>query len=137
MTKKDVWFYSRNLKPVGPHTEAEIRLKIHRGEIARYDLLVYESEGKWRAAGEWKNFEDSLFPALQKIQTDEETTAESEWVLLAGNTQEGPFTSAQLLNLVRQNKVQASQLIWKSGLSGWCQIGERPEFRELISSERL
>ena len=137
MTNKDVWFYSRNLKPVGPHTEAEIRLKIHRGEIARYDLLVYESEGKWRAAGEWKNFEDSLFPALQKIQPEDQTSTDSEWVLLVGNTQEGPYTSDQLLNLVRQNRVQASQLIWKAGLSGWCQIGERPEFRELISSERL
>ena len=137
MTNKDVWFYSRNLKPMGPHTEAEIRLKIHRGEIARYDLVLYESEGKWRAAGEWKNFEESLFPAFQKVQQEDGAPVESEWVLLVGNKQEGPFSSAQILSMVRHNQAQASQLIWKSGLSGWCQIGERPEFRELISSEQL
>jgi hypothetical protein len=137
MTNKDVWFFSRNLKPMGPHTEAEIRLKIHRGEIARYDLVLQECEGKWRAAGEWRNFEESLFPAMQKVQPDDQTVIDSEWVLLAGQTQEGPYSSAQILGMVRRGQAQASQLIWKSGLSGWCQIGERPEFRELISSERL
>ncbi|MFS4460017.1 GYF domain-containing protein [Bdellovibrio sp. HCB2-146] len=132
------WYYSQNLKPQGPVSEEEIRLKIHRGEIGLYDLLSLVEEGTWKPASEWRYFEASLFPSQQKVANPEMgEDLDASWVLLLNSKQEGPFSSQQILQMVRSQQITASQLIWKSGLSGWCQIGDRPEFRSLINSEHL
>ena len=43
--------------------------------------------------------------------------------------QEGPFCLKDLLLQIEQGHVQLNQYVWKSGLSGWVRMSDRPEFR--------
>lgn len=137
------WYCHLNLKPQGPFSEEEIRRKIHHGEIGPQDLICDES-GLWRAASEWGVFPLQLFPAAQSysaaVQVDE---ALREWVLLgvsglqSGGLQEGPFSVLELKKLLQAGELSPYRYVWKSGLSGWCQLKDRPEFIDVITSESL
>lgn len=144
--KKPHWYFHRNLKPQGPFSEEEMRTKILRGEVGPLDLICNE-KGVWRPASEWGHFELQLFPASQGFTAGSDLAEDlSVWVLLVpGNKesadgkhlQEGPFTVAELTHLLEAGIVTPYQYIWKNGLSGWCQIKDRPEFQLIITSELL
>lgn len=133
---KDVsWYYHRNLKPQGPLSVTEMRARIYRGEVGPQELISNDLEGQWKPACEWPDFEPSLFPAGQAFVVGQDVlVVEKEWVLLvpAGDgksfLQEGPFSVQDLGEMMQKKMVSAHQYVWKSGLSGWCRIKDRPEF---------
>lgn len=133
---KDVsWYYHHNLKPQGPLAAAEMRARIYRGEVGPHELISNDREGQWKPACEWADFEASLFPAGQALVLGQEVSyTEKEWVLLVpvgdGKSflQEGPFSVQDLSAMMAKKMVASHQYIWKSGLSGWCRIQDRPEF---------
>lgn len=121
----------------------EMRGKIHRGEIGPQDLICGDDD-KWMPAIEWGVFEFQLFPATQGVvQGAEFDLYTREWVLLKGQgeggkaLQEGPFAIEELREGLIAGTVSPYQYVWKTGLSGWCQLKDRPEFAPVISSERL
>lgn len=118
------WYVNRDLRPQGPHTLQEIRNKILRGEVAPGDLLLHEEVGVWQMAIEYREFEQSLFPALQAV--DSQGLAQ-EWVVLR-EVPEGPYSLEQIKDMLVGQTLSVGQYIWKSGLSGWVQIKDRPEF---------
>ncbi|WII71124.1 DUF4339 domain-containing protein [Bdellovibrio sp. 22V] len=133
--KKISWYYNENLKPQGPLTLEEMRARIHSGKIGLFDLISSDATGEWKAACEWPEFERSLFPAIQGfIPGAEILEDEKEWVLLVpsenGKTslQEGPFSIRELKASLAAGTVSGNQYIWKTGLSGWCRLLDRPEF---------
>lgn len=141
--KNTVWYCHKNLKPLGPFSEVEVREKIHRGEVGPQDLICDET-GSWKPASEWGIFEFQLFPAVQGlIQGADFDEGISEWVLLVEQGegqkpfQEGPFSIRELKGLVEAGQVSVYQYVWKSGLSGWCQMKDRAEFSSLLTSKRL
>ena len=133
--KKDSWFYNKNLKPQGPLSLEEMRLRIYKGEVGPHDLICHEQTGEWKPAREWGVFEQTLFPAAQQFIPGVEVAAdEKEWVLLVpsedGKTlvQEGPYSVRDIRVSMNEHRVSPQSYVWKSGLSGWCRIQDRPEF---------
>ncbi len=45
-----------------------------------------------------------------------------------GVLQEGPFSIQELRASLQAKTISPEQYIWKTGLSGWCRIIDRPEF---------
>lgn len=137
---KNKWYCHVNLKPLGPFSLEEVRAKIHQGEVGPQDLICDESNS-WRPAMEWALFEFQLFPAGQGLTPDSAMVENvREWVLLvnSGNgmkpLQEGPYSLGELRESLRLGRISPQQYIWKTGLSGWCQVKDRPEFA--VSSMR-
>lgn len=135
MKKTSSWYYNRNLKPQGPVTLEEMRLLIHRGDVSLHDLISNDEEGTWKPAWEWGVFERTLFPATQGcVPGVGFLEDEKEWVLLVpavdgkGAVQEGPFSVRELREGLQKKSISHQQYIWKTGLSGWCRIADRPEF---------
>ncbi|MEK2645597.1 DUF4339 domain-containing protein [Bdellovibrio sp. BCCA] len=135
------WYYNLNLKPQGPLSFEEMRARIHRGEVGPHDLISNDADGSWRPACEWGVFEVTLFPATQAFMQGQDVVEdEKEWVLLVpaadgkGVVQEGPFSVREIREALRNHSVNGQQYIWKSGLSGWCRIQDRPEFAALVES---
>ncbi len=136
--KTSLWYYNRDLKPQGPLSTEEIRLKIYRGEISPQDLVFSVGEDLWKAAERWKCFEDTLFPSRQNVKSNSAHLPErAEWVLLIDSKQEGPFSSLQVQNLFNEGLLLPEQLIWKAGLSGWSKLQDRAEFQTVFNSEHL
>ncbi|KHD87329.1 MAG: hypothetical protein OM95_15030 [Bdellovibrio sp. ArHS] len=137
--KNNSWYYNKNLKPQGPVSLQEMRALIHRGEVGPYDLVCCARDSVWKATCEFAEFERSLFPAVQVFVPGEEVAQdEREWVLLSPSEtgksliQEGPFSVRELRDMLINKKIVGEQYIWKSGLSGWCRLQDRPEFSELV-----
>ncbi|WP_347356262.1 GYF domain-containing protein [Bdellovibrio sp.] len=133
--KKDSWYYNKNLKPQGPLSLEEMRLRIYKGEVGPQDLVCHEQSGEWRPAYEWSVFEMTLFPATQKfIPGADVATDEKEWVLLVSSedgktlVQEGPYSVRDIKTSVSEQRISLQNYVWKTGLSGWCKIQDRPEF---------
>jgi hypothetical protein len=144
--QNSTWYVHQNLKPQGPFTQEEVRAKIFRGEVGPCDLICHDDI--WRPASEWGVFEQQLFPAAQGVVFSEESRENvQEWVLLASlcdsstgvesSRQEGPFSVIELVQWMNQGRVSPYQFVWKNGLSGWCLIKDRPEFRSAMTSEML
>lgn len=135
------WYCHKNLKPQGPLELQEIRQRIGRGEIGPEDLVFNDEEKVWKAAREWKNFEPGLFPATQGIDpTMSAPVDEAEWVLLVPTgdgrvLQEGPMSVKEIFGHLLHKRISIHQYVWKAGLSGWCQIKDRPEFKELFQAK--
>jgi hypothetical protein len=127
------WYYNRDLKPLGPLSLQEMRQKIFKGEVSPQDLIFNEELGEWKPALEWKVFEASLFPALQGQNAAPAGLVEAEWILLR-EVQEGPYRTDELQEMLRQKKINGGHYIWKTGLSGWVQIKDRPEFAALAEA---
>lgn len=134
---KRVWYTHLDLKPQGPFTLEEMRLKIHRGEVAPTDLIsnIEYEEGQWLMAQQWAVFEAPLFPAVQNFIPGMDLDRElKEWVLLAENSesgqllQEGPLSINDILEEIRKGKDLSRVRAWKPGLSGWARLQDRPEF---------
>ncbi|WP_413561471.1 GYF domain-containing protein [Bdellovibrio sp. HCB209] len=141
---KKTWFRSIQRRPMGPFSLEEMRAFVHRGEIGFQDLVLDESKGDvWKPAAEWGVFELTLFPAGQSfipgMPINEETP---EWVILveqknASPLQEGPYSVAEIKAGLTAGLISPYQHTWKTGLSGWCLIKDRPEFYACITSEQL
>ena len=128
------WYFHRDLKPQGPLSLAEMRAKILKGEVGPSDLVMNEEIGEWKPALEWKIFEASLFPALQGQNTVPAGNVPAEWILLR-EVQEGPFSTEDLRQMIQKKQITGQHYIWKTGLSGWVQVKDRPEFRSEASLE--
>ncbi len=128
------WYISQNLKPLGPFTLQEMRLKVHKGEVGPTDLVLNEEQGDWVAASQWGCFEAALYPSKQGHIDGIAPSQEKEWIVLMPHPetkslqQEGPFSVQEVLSSLKAGRVQPSQYVWKSGLSGWCRLQDRPEF---------
>lgn len=132
------WFYNDNLKPQGPVSLEQIRLKIERGEIGPFDLLLSDDE-QWRPASDYKEFSQNLFPAWQEWNRAQGDILplEKVWVLLAFENeaskpiQRGPLSSFDILEELKLKNLDVEKAwVWKNGLSGWAKLVDRPEFRE-------
>ncbi|HEX7675800.1 MAG TPA: DUF4339 domain-containing protein [Bdellovibrio sp.] len=141
--KAQQWYCNLNLKPQGPFSMEEMRGKVYRGEIGPQDLIC-DNTSSWKPASEWGVFEFQLFPAVQGLIPGGDINEEvSEWVLLVEQKdgskplQEGPYTVKELKSLLQNGRVSPYQYIWKSGLSGWCQLKDRSEFAAAITSKSL
>ncbi len=142
MSKKpqcERWYCSKNLKPMGPFTNDEMRSLIYRGEVGPHDLISLERDGSWRPAAEWGTFEMTLFPATQGyIPGGDILPEEKQWVLLvpsqrgSGFLQEGPFSHVEIMGRLKSQSLSGNVYVWKAGLSGWSRLQDRPEFANLF-----
>lgn len=134
-----MWYCHENLKPLGPLSLEDIKLKVQKGEVGPYDLLQKEN-GDWKEASSYSEFSSFLFPAWQEWDraAGDPDPQEKKWVLLVRldskeTVQEGPLSTLEVLELLKTKSAKyLSAWIWKNGLSGWAKIGDRPEFREII-----
>lgn len=124
------WYFHRELKPLGPFSLEEIRLKISHGEIGPEDLVFNQEADQWKSAREWRVFESDLFPANQLQKGEEPLPA--EWVVLT-SVQEGPYSEAEIAFKLQSGELSEFHHAWKPGLSGWVQIKDRSEWSNLKS----
>lgn len=136
--KNYTWYYNKDLKPQGPISTPAMRELIVKGEVGPRDLVCCHEDGRWLMAQDWAVFEPTLYPASQEFIPGLEVDASlKEWVMLVQDEekkylQEGPFSRDEVLAGLKQNRIHSEQFIWKSGLSGWSRIADRPEFEEAL-----
>ncbi|HRO66850.1 MAG TPA: GYF domain-containing protein [Pseudobdellovibrionaceae bacterium] len=129
------WFARRELTPVGPFTEEDVRRRMLAGEISPEDLLWKDGENAWRAAIEWPEFKRLHVPAYQLISGVQPW--DDVWIVLrkapGGFRTLGPWSKETILEKIRLGEVRDVDHVWMKGMSGWARISSRPDF--FISSD--
>ncbi len=127
------WYFNKNLKPQGPFSFEEMKRKITRGEVGPQEFVCKDGQEQWLPASQWKEFPQEFFPALQKDLFRNMSRTEKEWTLLsmpAGSSapvQQGPYSLNEIRSLLANGEITLEDHIWRTGLSGWVRIADRPE----------
>jgi hypothetical protein len=128
------WYFNRELKPQGPFSLAEMKKKISRGDVGPDEWVCSDEDANWRPAREWSEFPEGLFPALQSNLFRTVDPTQREWTLLvkrpeeAVPAQKGPYSLEEIRGLLATGMASEEDYIWRTGLSGWIRIKDRPEY---------
>lgn len=128
-----MWYFNRNLKPQGPFTFEQLKRKIVRGEVGPQEFVCKDGFKDWLPACEWAEFPRDFFPAFQKNLFRNINLDEKEWTLLVKRPKstdpvhEGPFSLNEIRGMIARGQATVEDHVWRTGLSGWVQIKDRPE----------
>ncbi len=131
------WFARRDLSPVGPYSEDDVRRRMLVGEISPEDLLWKDGENVWRAAIEWSEFKRLHVPAYQFVAGIQ--SSDEAWIVLkktgTGFRTLGPWSQKMILQKIQEGEVSQTDHVWMKGMSGWARIASRPDFFTSSASE--
>lgn len=133
------WFVRKELVPIGPFEEADIRRRMLAGEISPEDLLWKDGENLWRAAIEWVEFKSLHVPAFQLVSVVR--PIDEVWIVLRrgpnGFRTLGPWSRDTILSKIADGDVLETDHVWMKGMSGWARISSRPDFYSLEKEQVL
>ncbi len=132
------WYLSQNGQATGPFDQQTILEKIKKKEIGHLDLVFKVGTTDWLPLSRVSEFAQA-FGLKEDASQDKQTP---DWVLLKKVKTEkssefkqiGPFTVAQVIELIDQGEVRFSDFAWKKGYPTWAKISEVKEFEKPLPS---
>ncbi len=121
-----MWYIQKKGRTEGPIPEETLINAIRKGEMGPYDLVFREGEARWQSLSDF-----SIFAENFKQQTPAPSSADSnseQWVVLVRNKnkkdrrQKGPYTTAQMRDLIRSGDLKMSDYVWKEGMKEWYRL---------------
>lgn len=108
-------------RQVGPLTTVEIEQRIKAGTLTASSLV-------WRdGLAAWSKAED--VPELSSKFQQQQVS----YYVEENGQQAGPLTSSQIGERINAGRLDAANLVWREGLSGWVQAKDLPELQELFN----
>lgn len=140
------WYLNQKGKATGPFKFADLKAMAAQGKLKGHDLVFREGSAEWKRAYDWPELISDVFAEedrsslsrLIRLPEEEKTSAKSDqWVLLVREDgekevrfrQKGPYSTDEIKKLVLEDKIKASDHIWKKGAPKWVPLYEIPEFQ--------
>jgi hypothetical protein len=118
-----LWYLQKKGKTEGPIPDATLVRAIEKGDIGPLDLLFKEGEDRWRAAAEYREFQD-----LFQLAHDASQSHEDEWIILSkvketkSFKQKGPFKTSEVKRKLKTGEVLWSDYAWREGMKEWYRV---------------
>ena len=118
-----MWYLQKKGKTEGPIPDATLVRAIEKGDIGPLDLLFKEGENRWRAAAEYRDFQD-----LFQLAHDASQSHEDEWIILSkvketkSFKQKGPFKTSEVKRKLKTGEVLWSDYAWREGMKEWYRV---------------
>ncbi len=117
----------------GPYSADQLRSMLVNGRLRALDLVFRDGDLEWKPLA---SFPELRAPERPKIEAQPEMSPEVlpavAWVILrpAGGSysQEGPFSTATVIDGLASGQFVYSQFAWRPGLDQWTRLGNLPEF---------
>ncbi|HRK08813.1 MAG TPA: DUF4339 domain-containing protein [Pseudobdellovibrionaceae bacterium] len=117
----------------GPYSAEQLRSMLINGRLRALDLVFRDGDLEWKPLA---SFAELRTPERPKIEAQPEMSPEITpsiaWVVLrpAGGSysQEGPFSTATVIDGLASGQFVYSQFAWRPGLDQWTRLGNLPEF---------
>lgn len=117
----------------GPYSAEQLRSMLINGRLRALDLVFRDGDLEWKPLA---SFSELRTPERPKIEAQPEMSPEITpniaWVVLrpAGGSysQEGPFSTATVIDGLASGQFVYSQFAWRPGLDQWTRLGNLPEF---------
>lgn len=145
---KNSYFLSKNEKQIGPFTEEQILEKIKTKEVSWMDYIFDESKKDWILLMEHKKFNTYFTESiLKKAKTDpvkdasekkdqsqaKDSTEAKAWYVLKDNNNYGPFSLAEIIQMLQAKILFEFDYVWQTKFDGWKRVAEVADF----SSENI
>ncbi len=136
------WYVAVGPDPVGPFDVAEIRTKLEQKDIVETDFVSTSTKGPWKRLADQSDLLSALQEKSEDPKLDVKKSAKKgdfpEWFLFYNQAQHGPFSKAELGDMLSQGKLNDRVHAWKDGMDGWVRIQDIPNFsKEITKSESI
>ena len=136
------WYVQRDGKASGPFSIDDLKNQVKQGLLLGHDLVYSEGTEGWKRAFDFPQLAAEIFSEervsftrLFTLPRAEEGTAE-DWIVLIrfeeGRgwrfSQEGPYSTERVRELLKDKKAKPSDHVWKKGFEKWVPIYLRDEF---------
>lgn len=125
---------THNGEQQGPFNQSEIIELLNQEQLSWKDHLYDESLGSWLYIMEHplfttqfnSSFADSLKIKQQNQQIED--VKKRQWFVLKENTNYGPFSKLELLQMLQGKTLFEYDFIWKEDMSSWKKVSDLSEF---------
>lgn len=139
------WFFSKDGKAHGPISSEELVEKFKDGSLVGTSHLFKEGEAQWKRAAEYSELQSNLHPKSEAPPSS--PVLHGEWVALAKSLedtqvgkprfiQKGPYSKAQILELIQTGELHWTDHVWTSGFTAWARISSLKDFNVGLSFEK-
>ncbi|MCB0357199.1 MAG: DUF4339 domain-containing protein, partial [Bdellovibrionales bacterium] len=113
------WYHAHKGQTKGPYTQEQVEQMLSEQKIGVMDLIFRVGSNEWKPICEWSEFKDSKIVSQCNYDTD-------QWILFLNREHEkkqlGPFSTIQVLKMLKEKELLYSDYIWKEGMSEWYPI---------------
>lgn len=121
-------------KQQGPFTIQEIEVKLTSQKINWHDYIYDDKAEDWVLLMEYapftqlfnKSFQTPL--AVVKDKPDVDPAKKRQWFVLKQNTNYGPFSKLDLIQMLQSKTLHEYDFIWHENMTAWKRLAEVQEF---------
>ncbi|MCB0348020.1 MAG: DUF4339 domain-containing protein [Bdellovibrionales bacterium] len=123
-----LWYVCKENQLLGPWQEDQVLSSLTSKNISATDWIRRAEQIEWTLAAESENFKEHFLNSESEKLPFEENWHE-KWVLLQFNattnsyTQNGPFSTVELLSKIYQGTADYADYVWQQGMSEWKRVG--------------
>ncbi len=128
-----LWYVCKENQLLGPWQEEEVLSSFESKRIQSTDWVRRAEQVEWKLAAESEDFKDHFINSTTDKLPFEENWHD-KWVLLQFNpqtnsyTQNGPYSTVELLSKIYQGSADYSDYVWQQGMSEWKRVGSVDAF---------
>jgi hypothetical protein len=132
-------FYVTHLgSQLGPYDKNQISDLLKAKKLNWNDYLFDEKSSNWIHVMEHADFtdvfntsfSDPLFQPQAKINVNIDELKKRQWFVLKENTNYGPFSKAELIQMLQGKTLFEFDFIWKQGIDSWKKLSDVEDFSE-------
>jgi GYF domain 2/PilZ domain len=120
----------------GPWTLDEVSLKLSQKNIDWNDYIYDDKTEDWVLLLEFpaltalfnKSFKNPIKDAKTPVATDD-PLRDRAWYILKQNNNYGPFSKAEMIQMLQSKTLFEFDFIWKQGLASWKRLSEVGDFQ--------
>lgn len=120
----------------GPYSPEQITNMLKENKLNWNDYLFDEQAYDWMHIMEHRlftqefnqNFKDSLNMVAPNADSSVDQLKKRQWFVLKDNANYGPFSKAELIQMLQGKTLFEYDFVWKEGMESWKRLSEESEF---------
>ncbi len=115
------WYVALGPNPEGPFDIVEMRAALSAEKIKATDFVSTSPKGPWtrlNESSEWSEINSNPKSKVEIKKTSKKSD-HPEWFLYFNQAQHGPYKKSEILEMLKDGKLNERVHAWKDGMSGW------------------
>ncbi|GEM_PF-2797240 len=111
--ESEEWYYVENSQSVGPFTKSEMLSRLEQGYIFENTMVYKDGFEYWTP----------LYDTELRVKKSSSRQPATGWYYLDGsNSQNGPYSKDEMMDLYKRNVITDNSYVWKSDMEDWTRL---------------
>ncbi len=129
------FFVAHEGKQSGPFSLDEVSFKLSQKNLEWNDYIYDEKNEDWILLLEFpqltslfnKSFKNPI--SVKPVLTEQDTLRDRAWYILKQNNNYGPFSKAEMIQMLQSKTLFEFDFVWKQGLAAWKRLSDVSDFQ--------